>query len=400
MRVCVVKSKGLAAPHIMEDIASALEEAGAPTMTLDYSAEGVYSAASLRDIQDCAARLISKITSFKPDFIFSYGCGALIEVPGHGGAATNLFEQLGIPYLLMFYDAPFGGERTFERIGKSPLLRVLCWDKRYLQWFKGYGVDRAIHQPLGVNLKRFASPQPNETLRDKVCFVGTLDWAAVERGLPGNPPLQEIAKRFITLKLAAPCRPFREIFDSVEEALPPEANRAAFRQFRKSPGFAAYLHDTLRMADALYRREAIDRISPYAPCVYGDESWKSASIPNLDFRGAVPYGEGLGRIYASAQVNVNLTGCHLESALNQRVFDCPAAGGFLLTDYREGLEELFDLDAETPCFRSLDELRALLDRYSSDAKARGRIARNARRKVAASHTWLHRMKELSAWLRE
>ncbi len=390
LKLLVMKSAGTIAPFIMTDIAESFERLGHAVLTIDFAAEGLYAGEKAGK----AISISERIRSFAPDFALSYGCGGLITLAD----GVHLFEALKIPYLLMFYDAPFGLDAKLASFGSSPLLRVLCWDRRYFQLFKSFGAERLLWQPLGTNLRTFGAAQASGAAAG-ISFVGSLPLERLARGLPGSPPLQAFAKSVLELKMASPCRPARELFDEAEGALPPEA-AAPFREFRKTPGFAAYMVDVICLADALYRREALMALSDKGPSVYGNDGWKSAAIPSLDYRGQIEYGPKLAEAYASSAVNLNLSNCHLESAVNQRVFDCPAAGGFLLTDYRADLEELFDPGTELAVFRNIDEMRELAGRFASDEPGRRRIAEAARRRVFAGHGWDSRTAALASWLDE
>lgn len=55
-------------------------------------------------------------------------------------------------------------------------------------------------------------------------------------------------------------------------------------------------------------------------------------------------------------INVNQTSLQMRDAVNQRVFDCPAAGGFVITDNQPDLHEYFDVTREMVTYDSLGEL--------------------------------------------
>jgi spore maturation protein CgeB len=77
-----------------------------------------------------------------------------------------------------------------------------------------------------------------------------------------------------------------------------------------------------------------------------------------------------------------------------RTFEAAAAAAFQLTEYKQDLQELFDLDRELVCFRSEEELRDLIPRYLRAESERREKAEAARERVWARHTFTHRLSTL------
>jgi spore maturation protein CgeB len=80
----------------------------------------------------------------------------------------------------------------------------------------------------------------------------------------------------------------------------------------------------------------------------------------------------------------------MKDGLNQRVFDVPAAGGFLLTDFKESLLDLFK-EGEVACFHDPEEARAKLQYFQTRPEERRAVAAKARERVLAQHTVAHRV---------
>ena len=60
--------------------------------------------------------------------------------------------------------------------------------------------------------------------------------------------------------------------------------------------------------------------------------------PDVDYRSEI------AQWYRRIKINLNITSCQMPTALNQRVFDVPACGGFILNDNQTDLKELFSPD--------------------------------------------------------
>jgi spore maturation protein CgeB len=87
----------------------------------------------------------------------------------------------------------------------------------------------------------------------------------------------------------------------------------------------------------------------------------------------------------------------MKDGLNQRLFDVPATGSMLLTDFRPALGELFDPE-EVAAYHSPEEARTLLEYYRSHPEARQRLAGRARERVLKEHTYLHRVRTILSHL--
>ena len=120
--------------------------------------------------------------------------------------------------------------------------------------------------------------------------------------------------------------------------------------------------------------------------------WRS--ISHLD------YYEDLPRFYPMSKINFNCTSRQMIGAVNQRVFDVPACGGFLLTDHRKQMENLFDPGTEAVVFREPDEIPALIREYMDDEKRRKTITAAARKRIKAEHTYDIRMQRLLDTMRQ
>ena len=112
------------------------------------------------------------------------------------------------------------------------------------------------------------------------------------------------------------------------------------------------------------------------------------------------YYDDLPDFYPLTEINFNCTSQQMKGAVNQRVFDVPCCHGFLLTDHRRQMEQLFEPETEIVFYRHPDEIPGLVERYLADPAARKRVAEAARRRVLAEHTYDHRMRFLMEAMRQ
>jgi spore maturation protein CgeB len=140
-----------------------------------------------------------------------------------------------------------------------------------------------------------------------------------------------------------------------------------------------------------YRLVCVKELLPFEPVIYGDPGWRELLGNGAALRPEVNYYDELPQVYNASAINFNATSLQMKAAVNQRVFDAPAAGGFVLTDFREQLAELFEVGEEVACFGEPGEIGDLVRFYLKHPEVRKTMTAKARRRVLAEHTYRHRV---------
>ena len=151
-----------------------------------------------------------------------------------------------------------------------------------------------------------------------------------------------------------------------------------------------------------YRLGCVEQTLEFNPLIVGDQGWRDLlpagemwrHLSRLDYYGDLP------RFYPLSKINFNCTSRQMIGAVNQRVFDVPACGGFVLTDYREQMEALFDLDREAVVYRTPEEIPGLIRELLENEPRRKMIAGNARKRILAEHTYGIRLARLLETMRQ
>jgi spore maturation protein CgeB len=126
----------------------------------------------------------------------------------------------------------------------------------------------------------------------------------------------------------------------------------------------------------------------------GDASgWRHALGPLVKTLGDLNYRRDLAQHYRNCKVNLNLTSCQMPQTVNQRIFDVPLAGSFLLTDRQSDLSELFD-PSELATFQSPEELCEKSLWFQEHAVEREQISALARKRILGEHTYMHRLRQI------
>jgi hypothetical protein len=106
------------------------------------------------------------------------------------------------------------------------------------------------------------------------------------------------------------------------------------------------------------------------------------------------WGEPLLQLYNSSKIVLNITNWDPARyvALNQRVFDVPATGAFLLTDYSPELEEHYRIGEEIVCFSDVEDLKDKARHYLANDARREEVARKGYEKALTLPTVADRMR--------
>ncbi len=100
--------------------------------------------------------------------------------------------------------------------------------------------------------------------------------------------------------------------------------------------------------------------------------------------------EDMIRLFSESKINLNFSSSSVDPNLKQikgRVFEIPMCGGFLLTEYAEGLEEWFRIDAEIACFAEVEEAIEKIRHYLSHEEERRQVAESGYRRAIECHSW-------------
>lgn len=132
--------------------------------------------------------------------------------------------------------------------------------------------------------------------------------------------------------------------------------------------------------------------------IYGKWGRRARSSPWIQKRVKARgiWGEALLEVYNTSKIVLNITNWDPARypALNQRVFDVPATGAFLLTDYSPELEQFYRIGEEIACYRDVEELKDKARYFLAHDEQRTAIADRGYRKALTLPTIRDRMREV------
>jgi spore maturation protein CgeB len=324
---------------------------------------------------------LSGLLEFQPDFLF---CINHIGFDKEG-RITEFLRESEIPAAVWYVDNPDFIIKAFPQ-NVSPWVSLFVWDRHYLKDLEAMGFSRPAYLPLATDpqlFRPYRTPPSWKFGEVAGAFVGSTWSQRVRQQLTrfqGEPEkvtlIEAAARRFISSP----------------------AYKAGEDLAALYPGFSSHpLQEQIDLeAAVLWRASQWHRVGSIAPLthiglqVYGDAAWQEFLPDRRAYGGRIGYNRELPAFYQCVGVNLNVTSLQMKDGLNQRVFDVPAAGGFLLTDFKESLLDLF-AEEEVAWFHDPEEARAKLQYFLKHPEERRAVAVKARERVLAQHTVAHRM---------
>lgn len=118
------------------------------------------------------------------------------------------------------------------------------------------------------------------------------------------------------------------------------------------------------------------------------------SMLNLRNHGYADYNTEMPLVFKRSKINLNITLRGIRSGVPLRAFDIMGAGGFLLSNFQADYLDLFVPGEDFVYYESKEDLLQKIDYYLTHEEERAAIARNGHDKVAAAHTYRHRVREM------
>lgn len=373
LNVLVLKRSSTALPWVVRNSIEGFNQLGHTTKVLDLDHIDI-------------ATIRRELDRFRPDLIFANN---------HPGLDPQLTDELKIPQASWFEDDPFYWVRKGDI---SPYRVLFIYDKAYIPKLKDLGFKHVYLLPLCTNPYHFKEGRPSSESYD-LSFAGGSYYKSFEiiEGFLkkwADPKIREITYEAIRLQSDNLSLHIYDILEVVQDkhqySIPfvDEEGRIMFGRILASG------------ATSIYRGKIINSLDGFALNLYGDEGWrKIIKGNNIRFFDSLPY-EELPRLFIASKINLNLATTPIKTTLTQRPFDILACGGFVLTDYRQDIGSLLEIDEEIVCFRNEEELKEKIGYFLKSPKERKRISRRGKERVLKEHTYRHRMEKLISIMRE
>ncbi len=334
--------------------------------------------------EEVMRRILGQVKDCAPDLVFTVNHLGL----DREGLLMEFFHHLRVPLVSWYVDSPALILNLYGGL-PSDLAYIFVWDPSYIPEVRALGFDKVFPLPLATDPKFFRPRAAGELgpWRNRVGFVGNSLTAAVEEKLARLPKSPEFQEFFHQLAQAYLERPFRRLKDLLgQEGLADHPLIQELSHPERSDLEAGIIWEATRR----HRLAHVQHLAQFQPVIHGDGGWRHLLEASFSLRPEVNYYDELPLVYGGTEINFNVTSLQMKTAVNQRVFDVPAAGGFLLTDYKSQLPELLEPDQEIACYRAPGEIPDLVRFYLKHSRAREEIIARGRTRILAEHTYVHR----------
>lgn len=315
----------------------------------------------------------------KPD------CVVMVNLAPEKYAPLALLDRMRVPRMVWFLDDPHNFIDAKVRFGQHDFL--FTWDISYQSFFESHGARSVDHFPYVADLDRAKAKIRDEFLAP-VSYIGQ-----VSRFLPEEHGLDEITgamcRKAGERKALEPQRSYRSLVEEYQAEFGLRIIQSEADPIPRNVSYAIYM-----VGNALLRIRVLERVMPYGLRLYGNADW----LPVLGghplrecYQGPADPVRDVPDIFVSSTINVNIHSLHALASLNQRDFNCPLVGGFLLTDWVPGAEQFFEPDREMVFYRNLDDLETKIRFFLENPEEREEIIRLGRDRVLREHVYAKRV---------
>jgi spore maturation protein CgeB len=376
-RILVLKSIRQSVPFALDDCIDSFYRLGHEVKFIDLS--------DLVTTKEKTEDIIASGVSFRPHFLFTID---------YVGFIPHLFTEKGIPLAAWFLDEPM---IWLEREHLTPLTAIFVVERMWMAKLRELGCPHIFFLPVGTNPRVFRKYFSHKDLLKYECnisFAGDSLYPYYLRYFLKikKKKEREIIKEVMRIQSENPTLELHCIFEEVQKVF---KYHFSFKDSKEKTHFEIGLRFA---AMSKYRRDVLERVSDLGLIVYGGPGWKNViDTERVKYLGVLPRGE-IPKLFQASKINLNIM--QAPTTLPMRIFDVPAAGGFLISDFRPDILRFFELDKEIVCFFNKDDLRAKAQYFLKHPREREEIARRAQRKTLEEHTYEKRMERLISVMKE
>lgn len=157
------------------------------------------------------------------------------------------------------------------------------------------------------------------------------------------------------------------------------------------------------------RKKVLEKLKDFDLKIWGpnESAWgkwlETGSPLSKSYQNKCAFGSDAVKIYSNSSIVMDIH--FLFSVISEipnvttRVYEVPASGGFVLTNYSPQLSRLFKIGEEIVCYRNENELREMVTYYLNNHEERKIIIAKGRERVLREHTYLNRLKHIFSLIR-
>lgn len=374
---------------VLYDIPEVLENLGYSIMVGDLTIK-----VQLFEREKCN-EIVGILQQYKPRYVMSYD---FVETISQACLETE------VPYIAWVFDAP--QQELYSRYAHNPNNYIFVFDRMQQKRLRQIGLKNVHHMPLGSYGEQLEHVlEQGEEVAGQyeadVAFVGQLyRRCGFEKFVRDAEPIvqaameESIADCFLRWDkdirmhgtLRNVCVQYFSLIEKHEVG-------------RRHPFMTEqFYYEAAVLSRIIANRERVAILNELAEdydvrfYTFGkDNSQLSEKVKVCP---GISCNNGISHVYQQSKINLNITLHCIETGLSQRVFDVMAAGGFLLTNYQEEIEDYFVPGEDLVVYHNMEELRYYVQYYLEHEEERKRIAENGRKKVLQYHDLHSRMQQV------
>ena len=335
-----------------------------------------------------------------PDIVFSFNYFPVI---------SNVCKKEDIRYISWIYDSPYVMLYSYTVI--NPCNYIYIFDKELYMEFHNAGIQTVRYMPMAANTDRLdklvAVNVDTTTTRNpthaafayNISFIGSL-YTEEHNFFERMTTLSDYTRGYLDAIMSAQMKiqgynfiqeSLSPIMDDLYRALPMDPNPDGVES-------KEYLYAQYVINRKITGLERTDLIRAVTERFHFDlfTSNKNFTMPNLTNHGTVDYYDQMPLVFNRSKINLNISLRSIKSGIPLRAFDILGSGGFLLSNYQADFLDVFVPGEDFVYYESKEDLLDKLDYYLTHEEERIAIAKSGHDKVAANHTFRHRVREMLA----
>ncbi|MFP4379003.1 MAG: glycosyltransferase [Candidatus Sumerlaeia bacterium] len=382
---------------VESEVAWAMRALGHQVLELAYKKSGMALRFEGKDA-DAGAR-IDRIMKFAPHFMLFINQDAV----GFSGYFSGIAEAEGIPLVSWLTDV--AGRNMVRAIPpQSAWSLIASYDESQLGTISEMGYANIMHLPLGTNFYVYGKDASRASSPYSLAYIGNLHENLVEenrRLLDAQLGDESASKLGFLQSLIKEGRQYL-----LDQSGPNETARGWLLKQRDGASdeeralldkAIPFLSEMISHGASGENRKALAlKLAGHGLHVWG-KGWEKF-LPKEQCHPSVPY-ERLPGLYGRAEIQLSISHFQNINSVTQRLFDVPACGGFVLSDWRPCVEDLFT-EEEVAVFHSHEEALELVERFTREPEKRQAMSEKARRRVLSEHCYVHRIEALCRHMRE
>ena len=348
------------------------------------------------------SKLSSVLHKEVPDIVFSFNYFPII---------STVCNKENIRYISWIYDSPYVLLYSYTAI--NPCNTIYVFDKELYLEFHNAGIKTVHYMPMAANVERLDKLhtdtsdklRPSERIDSEflynVSFVGSL-YTEKHNFFERMTDLTDYTKGYLDAIMAAQVQIqgynfiqelLSPIMSDLYNSLPIDPNPDGVES--REYVYAQYVIN--RKITGMERLDLIKTITQgYTFDLFTHDS--EFQLPNLNNHGSVDNYKEMPLVFKQSKINLNISLRSIKSGIPQRAFDIMGSGGFLLSNYQNDFLDYFIPGEDFDFYESKKDLINKIDYYLSHEAERIAIAENGHDKLAAGHTYRHRVQEIISML--